>query len=204
LSCGFNEVCFDGLGAYGLIFIDVTFEKCVFSRKLMGFFQKCGFFGTQLSQSKIGETSFKECSFSNFSYKGNENTKIIFEDCDFLGSTFESKLVGVNFVRCKMNNVDFRKSTLSEIIFVECNLESIMWPTEPNSFAIENSEFRRRKNDLCDLISEIGYKEYCWLVDSHPESGISILDNSFFSELPREDREIVLKYFFDLRVEKTQ
>ena len=203
LNCDFKDVCFDGLGAYGLTFKDVTFGKSVFSRRLMGFFQKCEFVDVEICQSKIGETSFKECNFSEFAYRGNENTKAIFEECSFSSSIFEGSLIRANFIRCKMNNIDLRKSALREIIFVDCCLESIFWPEEPNCFAINNFELSRRGNELKGIISEKGYTDYCWLVNSHPRFGVSVLDDSFFGELPKEDTEIALKYFYDLRVGRT-
>lgn len=122
-TCRFNKCNFSDCRFKKCQFSDVVFSYCDLSNI---HFTECGFFrvefigckltGTNLADSILNHTLFKECTGQYINLSGSKQRNLLYSQCNLQGAGFDScQLTAVEFENCRLTEAEFHQTSLKGI-----------------------------------------------------------------------------------------
>jgi hypothetical protein len=199
-SCVFVDCDFDGINAARSSFVDCTFERLSFGRRLFNAFSRCTFRNCTFVDCTLTSAELSECSLHGATFTRCEVVRTNFTRCTLVDSSFTGALRTVNFTGCTAVRVDLRGCTIVDSSLLDGPDLDLRLPDTPGNFVAYPRAFVAAVDALGPVLSRAGHEELRSVAAFVAGSKYGeIVDESLLARIPAAERALVLERLFALR-----
>jgi hypothetical protein len=198
-GCRFSHVNFDGLRCKRAHFQGCTFASVVFGETRVGSlqrvrFERCSFESVRLSHLFVSDSQFADCTFERV-----VSTSTKWEHCSFERTVMRGSLEKVAFLDSRFVDADFTGALMQSCHIVGPAV-GVALPDRAGLFVLAPDRLKRVAASVAAELTVDGRERFSRAAEVYSRiNGPLIIDETIWSDLPREDRALVMSRLFALR-----